>query len=264
MPSRGLGTGVQSTRSVRTGKAAPPRAREVGVDVGVQDLLAARPPRRRPCPAGRHDGAPAHVAPSCVPALLQATTQRLVLDRAGPGEHRPVLDARGRPARRHEERLGAGVDEAAVELGEAQVVAGREPGGAERRRQHDERRRPRSSPTARRRPSRTGAACGRSRGRRRRGRSRPRCCTGARRRARRTSPCAARSRPSRAAAAHPRDERDRRSARRLALRALEVERAHVPQLGQHGEVDVGEPLHHPGRALDAVRRPSRCRSRRAG
>lgn len=50
--------------------------------------------------------------------------ERLVLDRAGLGEQRPVGAAPLGPAGREDEGLGAGVDEPAEELGEAEVVAG--------------------------------------------------------------------------------------------------------------------------------------------
>ena len=80
-----------------------------------------------------HDGVPAELDARLGAHLVARDEPGLVLDRAGPREDVPVLDARRRPAGRQQERRGPALRERAEELGEAQVVAGRQPGRAERR-----------------------------------------------------------------------------------------------------------------------------------
>ena len=125
---------------------------------------------------------------------------RLVLDRAGLGQQRPVRAAALRPAGRDDQGLGARVDQPPEQLGEAQVVAGGEAERGLRQGDGDEFARPRPSSPPRPCRSRSGGSCGRRRPARPRGRTPARCCRGCRPSARSTKDPACSQTPASAAA----------------------------------------------------------------
>ena len=203
------------------------------------------------------------------PALCRRQHEALVLDRARAQQHLPVvLAGRARERARHEQPARAARGLRAVELGEAQVVADREPDAADLGLRHDHlvarrdalrlaRTRRRRSRRGRRR---TGGSCGRRPRSRRSRRSARSCC----RRAPSPPPTRRSSRPGSARASSRAQPRTR--ADDLAVDALRVREA-LPLAAQErehlGQRDEGRAAPRPPRARALPPRRGSRRGRRS-
>jgi hypothetical protein len=261
------GRSSPSTRSFSAGNCSRVAADLRGSNSTGEDLLARARLREDLAPGIDHDRVTGLGNSGVRTGRSTSKDERLVLDRAGPSQQRPVGAAALGPARREDEGLGAGVDETAEELGES--------GGRSRWRDRRPSRAAGPSPvrcprpSARPRPcrSRSGGSCGRRRPVHRRGRRRGRCCRGAPQDpARGSSP---------RAATRPRRSPPWPSPRTWALRAappprrtLVGERPRRPQLRQDDQIGTGllayEGRHTPRRdSTDSPSSTAIWRERRA-
>ena len=117
----------RSRRSANDREGLPPPLDRVGVDLDAEHLSSG-PAAARTVP-GRVDDlrVATHLVAGVRPGGVALDDDALVLDGAGLAQQGPVGDALRRPRGRDDEDLRAPVDQGAVELGEAQVVARREP-----------------------------------------------------------------------------------------------------------------------------------------
>ena len=105
------------------------RGDRAGVDLDDEHLLVGARLGEHLAGGGDDLAAPAHLGAGVGPGGVALDDERLVLDRPRAPEQGPVGDAGRGPRGGHDEQLGAGVELSAVELGEAQVVAGGQPDG---------------------------------------------------------------------------------------------------------------------------------------